>query len=129
MKLFLLFSHTLTPMQIEDAKASLGVDEFVYLPDDIQALWSQIPADIADITPYLLPIKEYLQTHLSQEDLLLIQGDFGATYTMVDFVKSLGIKAIYSTNKRQAIEQRIDDKVIKKSIFVHAIYREYACAS
>ncbi|MBN2826137.1 MAG: hypothetical protein JXQ76_12480 [Campylobacterales bacterium] len=125
MKLFLLFSHILTPLQVEDAKASLGVDRFVYLPDDIQALWSQIPADIADINPYLDPIKEYLQNNTTQGDYVLIQGDFGATYTMVNFAEAIGIVPIYSTNSRKSVEKEVNGEVIKQSIFVHQLYRNY----
>jgi len=33
-KMFLIFSHKLTPAQIEDAKKSLGIDEFVELPEE-----------------------------------------------------------------------------------------------
>jgi len=125
MKMILLFSHRLTTKQIEDAKVSLGVNAFVYLPDRLQALWSQIPSDLHDITPYLTPIQEYLQSHTYQGDLVLIQGDFGATYTMVNFAKSIGLKPIYSTNERQAIEQNLGEEVHKRSIFIHSIYREY----
>ncbi len=125
MKLILLFSHTLTDKQIADAKLSLGIDEFVYLPSDIQAIWSQIPATTTDITRYLEPIKAYLKAHAHQGDYVLIQGDFGATYQMVNFAKEQGLQPIYSTNLRESIEQEIDGKVIKQSIFVHQLYREY----
>ena len=35
MKLILLFSHTLTEEQIREAEDKLGVDEFVYLPQEM----------------------------------------------------------------------------------------------
>ena len=52
-KMFLLFSHSLTPSQIEDAKSNLGIEKFVYLPEDLQLLWSDIPSDLESLKEYL----------------------------------------------------------------------------
>jgi hypothetical protein len=124
-KMFLLFSHTLTNEQIEDAKKSLGVGEFVSLSDDLQKLWSNIPPDITDLDSYLKPIKDWLQNRVNKDDYVLIQGDFGATCKMVAFVKEIGAKAVYATTKRDVQEKKIDGKIIKTSVFKHIIFREF----
>jgi len=124
-KMFLLFSHTLTNEQIEDAKKSLGVGEFVSLSDDLQKLWSNIPPDITDLDSYLKPIKNWLQNRVSKEDYVLIQGDFGATCKMVAFVKEIEAKAVYATTKRDVQEKKVDGKIIKTSVFKHIIFREF----
>lgn len=125
MKLILLFSHKLTESQKQDAKDTLNIDEFIYLPSDLQNIWSQIPANIYDISPYLNQIKEYIQANTNQGNYILIQGDFGATYKMIEYAKEINIIPIYSTNSRESIEEEIDGKVVKKSIFVHNIFRRY----
>jgi len=125
MKLILLFSHKLTDLQKIDAKESLDINDFIYLPSNLQKIWSQIPANIYDISPYLNQIKEYVQANTNQGDYILIQGDFGATYKMIEYAKEINIIPIYSTNSRESIEEEIDGKVVKKSIFIHNIFRRY----
>ncbi len=124
-KLFLLFSHTLTPSQKEDAKKSLGVEQFVSLPDNLQKLWSNIPPDLPNLKEYLTPIKNFLKENAKEGDIVLIQGDFGGCFEMVNFVKSLNLKAVHSTTKRDVIEKTVNGKVEKFSVFEHVIFREY----
>jgi len=124
-KMFLLFSHELTDAQKEDAKSSLGIEEFISLPDSLQKLWSNIPPEIEDLDSYLSPILEYLKTNAKNGDYALIQGDFGATYKMVNFAKNLGVVAVYATTKRNAIERKVDGKVIKTAIFEHVKFRRF----
>jgi len=125
LKFFTIFNHTLTPEQISDAKVSFGVNEFVSLPKDLQNLWSNIPPELEKLDEYLKPLKAYVQTHISKDDIVLIQGDFGATCKLVSFVKALGTKAVYATTKREVIETYHDKKVVKQSVFKHVRFREY----
>ncbi|RXJ95760.1 hypothetical protein CRU94_03865 [Arcobacter sp. AHV-9/2010] len=124
-KMFLLFSHTLTKNQKNDAIKSFGIEEFIYLPKDLQELFSNVPNDLKKLSEYLTPIKIFLKQYSKQGDFVLIQGDFGATYILVNFAKSLKLKAVYSTTKRVVQEFEEDGKIIKKSIFEHERFREY----
>ena len=124
-QLFLLFSHKLTLSQELDAKKSLGITDFVALPQELQNLWSNIPAHLAKLDDYLIPIKEYIRTNAKDGDIVLIQGEFGGCYEMVNFVKSLGLTAVHSTTKRDVIEKKIDGKVVKTSVFEHIRFREF----
>ena len=124
-RMFLLFSHKLTASQEADAKDSLGVGEFVYLDEKLQELWSNIPPDLGNIKEYLDPIIEFLKSSLKSGDVVLVQGDFGATCYMVRVIKELGGVAVYATTKRDTAEIRVGDKVEKKSVFKHVMFREY----
>ena len=124
-KMFLLFSHKLTPKQVLDAKSSLQVEEFVYLPEKLQTLWSNIPPHNIDIDAYLLPIKNFLVKNANKDDIVLIQGDFGAVYNMIAFSKQRGFIPVYSTTKRFVEEKVIDGKVEKSSVFEHVMFRRY----
>ena len=124
-KLFLLFSHTLTKSQESDAKASLGIEEFVALPNNLQTLWSNIPPQLTKLDDYLEPLKEYIRNKSKEGDIILIQGDFGGCYEMVNFVKSLGLKAVHSTTTRDVVEKTVNGKVEKFSRFEHVIFRQY----
>lgn len=125
MTLHLLFNHTLTPEQEVDAKVSLEINKFVYLPDELQQIWSNVPSNLTSLDEYLKPISNHLKANLKPNDYILIQGDFGATYMMVNLAKSLGATPLYATTKRDVAEETKDDQVIKKSIFTHGRFRVY----
>ena len=125
-KMILLFSHKLTQKQIEEAKESLDVQEFLRLPTELQAIWSAIPADEENITSLLAPIKKFLSLQANRGDLVLIQGDFGAVYHLVSYAKELNLKPLYATTQRRT-QEYINEKGenVKKSIFEHRRFREY----
>ena len=125
MKMFLLFSHKLTSEQIKDAKENLGVDEFVYLPKDLQEKFSNVPPEIEDIKKYSLDFIKFLEKNASSEDYVLIQGDFGVVFWVVEYCKKNNIKAVYATTKRVVKEEVIDGKVVKISEFKHVKFRFY----
>ncbi len=124
-QMFLLFSHELTPAQKRDAVNSLHVEKFVTLPKHLQELWSNIPADLLDLEEYLSPLREHIKQNAKRDDIVLIQGDFAGVYKMVSFVKSLDLKAVHSTTKREVNEVMVRDMVKKISIFKHICFREY----
>lgn len=124
--LCLLFNHRLTPEQAEDAKRSLGVQEFVSLPEDIQKLWQQVPADLGQINDYLEPLMQWVRKTAVPNDFVLIQGDFGATYLMIRFALELNLIPVYATTKREAVETVSADGSIEKiQRFRHVTYRRY----
>ncbi len=124
-KMILFFSHSLTQAQRVDAKKSLEVENFLALPGELQQLWSNIPPYLEDLDSYLKPLKEYLLDNLKSGDVVLVQGDFGATCNIVSFVKSLGGVAVYATTKRDVKERVVDGKVVKSSVFEHIIFRRF----
>ena len=125
-KMLLIFSHKLTDIQIKDAKTNLDVDEFIYLPNELQSIWSNISPYEYDINKELEGIYEWIDRNSSMGDYILIQGDFGATYQLVNYCKLKDLRPIYSTTKREAIEIKKDDNTIVLSHKVsHIRYREY----
>lgn len=124
-KLFLLFSHKLISSQEASARELYAVEEFVYLPLDLQSLWSKVPYDIQKIEDYLSSLKIYLQNNANKGDIMLVQGEFGATYHMVDFAKKMDLIPIYATTKREVKEYIKDERLIKESIFEFERFREY----
>ena len=123
-KLYLLFSHKLTVEQEEDAYKQFGIANIVYLEKNILDIWSNIPAEIVSVKPVLEPVVKYFE-ELSEGDYVLVQGDFGATYLMVNFIRAKGAIPIYATTKRDVIEKQEGNKSIKTSIFKHIRYRIY----
>ncbi len=124
--LFLIFNHQFTPAQDEDARSSLGVDRIVPLPPDMQRLWSAIPPELPQISDYLDPIRDWLLTNARPDDYVLIQGDFGACYLMALFAEEKGLVPIYSTTRREAMEEPQPDGSVRLTHrFEHQMFRRY----
>ncbi len=125
-KMLLIFNHTLGQDQREDAILSLGVKEFVEMPDQLKEIWEQIPADSETIENLLIPIKGWLQKVARKGDVVLIQGDFGATWFMVSYAMAQEMVPIYSTTRRYAEEIPQKDGSLKSiHVFKHVLYRRY----
>ena len=124
--IFLLFNHKLTPAQKEAAHTTLNVKQIANPSKDIRDLWSQIPADLANLFTYLTPVRQWLEKDAKSGDFLLVQGDFGATFLMVEFALKNHLRPIYSTTARIAIEKELDNgTIIIEHNFCHVRYREY----
>lgn len=124
--LFLIFNHEITHAQESDARSSLGVKQIIGMPSDLKNLWRQIPPDLYEITNYLKPVKNWLAGQAKKNDYVLIQGDFGACFIMVNFVFKIGLIPVYSTTEREvAEEQRADGTVNLMHQFKHRIFRKY----
>ena len=124
-RMFLIFSHKMTELQVLDAKKSFGIRGFVYLNEELQRVWSSVPPDMVDIKEYLEPIVKFLKESLKDGDVALVQGDFGATCYIANRVKELGGVAVYATTKREVVEIKVGDKIEKKSLFMHVMFRKY----
>ncbi|MFO7884665.1 MAG: CRISPR-associated protein Csx20 [Desulfobacteraceae bacterium] len=127
-KLFLIFNHEITEKQLMEAEKDLGVTAIIEMPRELKEIWKQIPAEDEHIAGYLEPVKKWVLSHAGKKDFILIQGDFGATYLMVDFAFSHGLIPVYSTTARQAAEFRQPDGSLKtEHVFQHRIFRKYGC--
>lgn len=124
--LFLIFNHRIKPLQEEDARRSLNVVRIVDLPADLRELWCSIPPEIPQIASYLQPIQKWLQINASKSDFVLIQGDFGGCFLMIQFAFDQGLVPIYSTTGRDAVEEQVShEEVVLTHRFRHVIFRKY----
>jgi len=125
-QVFLLFSHQLTLEQIEELENKYKVDKIVYLPAELQDIWSNIPPQLSSIKDYLEDILIWLKQNSNPGDLVLVQGEFGAVFILVNFCMKEGLIPIYATTKRQVREEILDDKTIQVSRkFSHVRFREF----
>ena len=125
-KLFLLFSHKLTDDQIDEAENKLGVNEIIYLPENLQELWSMVLPEGELNLERLRKITDWIRNNANKDDYILIQGEYGSTYYLVDFAFEMGVIPIYSTSKRVYKETKNGDGTIKREhIFKHINLRRY----
>ncbi|MGD9732067.1 MAG: CRISPR-associated protein Csx20 [Desulfamplus sp.] len=124
--LFLIFNHEITQEQGLDAENSLEVSKFVDLPAQLKEFWKQIPAELESVKEYLSPVSEWLSQNATNGDYILIQGDFGAVYYLVNLAFELGLVPVYSTTARRAEEVRGRDGEIRLThTFRHVRFRKY----
>jgi len=125
-KLFLIFNHEITENQAMNAEKDLGITDIIDMPNNLKHIWNQIPAKEKHIARYLEPIKKWVMAHAGKDDFILVQGDFGATYLMVEFALKHGLIPVYSTTVRQAAEFTKPDGSLKtEHIFKHQLFRKY----
>ncbi|MBF0469412.1 MAG: hypothetical protein HQK61_11105 [Desulfamplus sp.] len=125
--LFLIFSHDITAEQKLDAQNTLGISRFVGLTPELKDLWGQIPADIESVGDYIFPVWDWLSVNSDRGDYVLVQGDFGAVYHLVNLASDLGIIPVYSTTERNAVEVRGSDGTVRLThTFRHVRFRKYA---
>ena len=124
-KLFLFFSHRLTETQKKEAQEVLGVEEFVSLPQILQEKFSSIPPELENLDAYVQEFVKFLVQNGQPGDYVLVQGDFGLVYRIVEVSKSVGLVPIYATTKRVVIEESRGEETIKVSRFEHVRFRRY----
>ena len=54
-KLLLLFNHKLSAIQKQTARQTLNVSDILVMPDSMQELWANVPADAETIEDYICP--------------------------------------------------------------------------
>ncbi len=125
-KMLLLFSHKLTGDQKEDADNNLNISEFVPLSPDLHQIWMNIPPTKSLLSDYLKPFRKWISENSDSGDYVLIQGDFGAVYSMVNFAFSMDLIPVYSTTEREVVERQMKDNTVKSErIFKHKMFRRY----
>lgn len=125
-RLFLIFSHELTCQQRQDAQKRDNISGFVDLPPELRALWGQIPADLDSVEGYIAPIGQWLSEEARAGDHVLIQGDFGAVYHLVNLAFDRDLVPLYSTTTRHAVEEHGDDGTMRLThTFRHVRFRRY----
>lgn len=121
-KMFVLLSHTITEQQKADAASMFDIDSFEMLPTDV---WSQIPAGHESVEGSLVSLKQKILEESTTGDFLFVQGDYGATYNMVQFAKEIGIIPVYATSVRKACEVVDGEKIKTVREFEHIRFRKY----
>ncbi len=124
--LYLIFNHTFTDLQKHEAKEFLSVEKIIDMPLNLKKLWRDVPPDLSEIKAYLGPIKKWLGDYAQPADYVFVEGDFGATFTLVRFALDMQLVPIYSTTHRHAVEEHLEGDSVKLTHhFKHYRFRKY----
>lgn len=125
-KMFLLFSHTLTEAQKEEASVRFNIDEFIKLPDKLQNIWSHVPSEGDIPEEYLNEIVKFVSDNKAEKNYALIEGEYGLVYIMVRWCMKNNIVPIYATTKRiYKSSDNEDGSITGTHIFRHVAFRLY----
>ncbi|WP_300342409.1 CRISPR-associated protein Csx20 [Fusobacterium sp.] len=119
-RLVLLFSHQLTKKQELDAKEGLKCSEILYMPKELKEKWQNLGMERE-----LNEFKDFLKEVTTIGDYVLVQGEWGATYEMVNYCKENNLIPIYSSTKREVEEKKEGETIVKISKFVHRGFVQY----
>lgn len=72
--MLLIFSHQLTEEQKQQAEALWKVTEYVSLPSDLQARWSNIPPEGNWSVAWVQPIQAWVQVSARPQDSVVSAG-------------------------------------------------------
>lgn len=124
--MFLMFNHSFSKTQEQQAGKSMNVQQVIEMPELLKKLWQQVPAESNTLKSYLSPLRKWLSEKPKKNDIILIQGDFGATYLMVEFAFKLNLIPVYATSVRRATEKAQADGSIKlEHVFNFCRFRQY----
>lgn len=125
MNMFVIMSHTLTKTQVDEIKNRFNIENIIYLPEQLKEIWGNIPPQGEWDFRWLKPIKKWLGKELKEGDRLIVQGEFGATYSLVSWLQKQGFSVYYATSERRVVETVQGDQVLTQRIFEHVNFREY----
>jgi CRISPR-associated DxTHG motif protein len=124
-KFLLVLSHELLSSQREEINSKYNNPQVIELPQDLSALWRQInPADELK-TWELDKVTSWIQHQSKEGDYVLVQGEYGATYYVVNYCFANGRIPIYATTKRTVQEVQEGDKTVTQRVFEHVAFRHY----
>jgi hypothetical protein len=123
-KCFCLLNHVLTQKQLAELLQKYNVSNIEYPPSAISDFWRQIPTTAQILKSYLQSITEWLKL-AEQGDLIIIQGEFGSTFALVDWALSKKIIPVYAVTKRVETEEKQGETVTRHYVFEHECFREY----
>ena len=126
MTLFVLMSHRLGENQAREVCERWQVEETVYLPVDLQGLWSGVDPHGPFAPESFQPVLIWLRDRARPGDRVIVQGEYGLTVYFVMACWSLGLVPIYATSERVYQEEPgPGGTVLRRHAFRHVHFREY----
>ena len=123
-KALLLFSHQLTENQEKELVENFKVKKIVSLSGELQEMWSNVSIK-ENYKENLEKIKKYIEENFNENDVMLVQGNWGYTYNIVKWSIEKRLVPVYSYTERNVEEIKDGENVKKISYFKHVKFIEY----
>ena len=123
-KALLLFSHQLTENQEKELVENFKVKKIISLSSELQKMWSNVSIK-ENFKENLEKIKKYIEENFNENDVMLVQGNWGYTYNIVKWSIEKKLVPVYSYTERNVEEIKDGENVKKISYFKHVKFIEY----
>lgn len=123
-KALLLFSHQLTENQEKELVENFKVKKIVSLSSELQEMWSNVSIK-ENYKENLEKIKKNIEENFNENDVMLVQGNWGYTYNIVKWSIEKKLVPVYSYTERNVEEIKDGENVKKISYFKHVKFIEY----
>lgn len=123
-KALLLFSHQLTENQEKELVENFKVKKILSLSSELQEMWSNVSIK-ENYKENLEKIKKYIEENFNENDVMLVQGNWGYTYNIVKWSIEKKLVPVYSYTERNVEEIKDGENVKKISYFKHVKFIEY----
>lgn len=123
-KVLLLFSHQLTGNQEKELVENFKIKKIVSLSSELQEMWSNVSIK-ENYKENLEKIKKYIEENFNENDVMLVQGNWGYTYNIVKWSIEKKLVPVYSYTERNVEEIKDGENVKKISYFKHVKFIEY----
>ena len=92
--------------------------------ENLQQIWSNVLYDDKYYTN-LNEIIDYMLSILNEEDYVIVQGNWGYVYKLVEEAKKNKIIPLYAFSVRDSSEEIINGEVVKITKFKYQCFVEY----
>ena len=117
-------SHDLDKIQKEELKERYEVEEIIFLPENLQKIWSNVYCD-ENYEKDLEKLKIFMNNNLKEKDCIIAQGNWGYVYTLVTEAKKNGFIPLYGFSYRDGEDKIVNGEKIRISKFKHVKFMEY----
>jgi DTW domain-containing protein YfiP len=122
----LLLSHSLTNAQILELEQRAPNASLLRLPETLQLLFSQFPPGSVFPSSQAETLWKWISDNSCENDLVVLQGEFGLVYFLVQMCHKTGRVPMYATSTREASEHHLSDGSVELvHTFRHQGFREY----
>jgi hypothetical protein len=121
---FCLLNHQLTENQIAELTSAFGAEAIVYPPEELSALWSNVPTEKRLDAQWFEPFTNWLR-QAGKGDIVVLQGEFGAAFALTDYALQRGLIPVHAVTRRVSREAREGEVVRKTYVFEHVCFRPY----
>lgn len=124
---FILLNHHLTENQKDELKHNFEVEEIKEMPSRVRNVWKAIQPELQFSSSELSGVINWLNENATRNDIVVAQGEFGATFYVVDYCFQRGLLPLYAASKRHYEEQSLSDGNVKRlHIFRHVRFKKYS---
>lgn len=122
-----ILSHELLNLQVDELNSTWNVENIITLPENLKSAWCNVNPndDSEDDFNLVYKLKTFILDNTNQEDYVIVQGEWGMTFTIVNMCFELNRVPIYATTERKTKETVKDGQVHSEKVFEHIRFRKY----